>query len=52
MPLYKEKYSRAISASALKMEGVSEFLEGLELYTRQIIYDDKFGAKVFKISRR
>ncbi len=36
--------------SALKMEGVSEFLEGLELYTRQIIYDDKFGAKVFKIA--
>ena len=32
------------------MEGVSEFLEGLELYTRQIIYDDKFGAKVFKIA--
>jgi len=36
--------------SALKMEGVKEFLEGLELYTRQIIYDDHFGAKVFKIS--
>lgn len=36
--------------SALKMEGVSEFLEGLELYTRQIIYDNKFGAKVFKIA--
>lgn len=32
------------------MEGVSEFLEGLELYTRQIIYDNKFGAKVFKIA--
>ncbi len=36
--------------SALKMEGVKEFLGGLELYTRRVIYDDNFGAKVFKIS--
>lgn len=36
--------------SALKLEGVKEFLAGLELYTRQIIYDDNFGAQVFKIS--
>lgn len=36
--------------SALKTEGVKEFFEGLELYTRQIIYDDRFGARVFKIS--
>ena len=32
------------------MEGVSEFLERLELYTREIIYDNKFGAKIFKIA--
>lgn len=36
--------------SALKNEGVNEFLERLLLYTRQIIYDDNFGAKVFKVS--
>lgn len=36
--------------SALKNEGIKEFLDGIELYTRRIIYDDKFGAKIFKIS--
>ncbi len=36
--------------SALKTEGVKEFLEGLELYTMRAIYDDNFGAQVFKIS--
>ncbi|MCC8160497.1 MAG: TetM/TetW/TetO/TetS family tetracycline resistance ribosomal protection protein [Oscillospiraceae bacterium] len=36
--------------SALKTEGIKEFLEGLSLYTRRIVYDDKFGARVFKIS--
>ncbi len=37
--------------SALKTEGVSEFMEGLALYTRRAIYDDIFGAQVFKISQ-
>lgn len=36
--------------SALKTEGVKKFLEGLELYTKRAIYDDNFGAQVFKIS--
>ncbi len=36
--------------SALKNEGVKEFLEGLEKYTKRAIYDDKFGARVYKIS--
>lgn len=36
--------------SALKTEGVKEFMEGLALYTRRVIYDDIFGAQVFKIS--
>lgn len=36
--------------SALKTEGVSEFMEGLVLYTRRAIYDEQFGAQVFKIS--
>ena len=36
--------------SALKTDGIDEFLEIIELYTRQQIYGDKFGAKVFKIS--
>lgn len=40
--------------SALKVQGVQEFLEGLEVYTRQKKEDrstDEFGAKVYKISR-
>lgn len=37
--------------SALKAEGVKEFLQGLENYTVCPSYTDKFGAKVFKISR-
>jgi len=36
--------------SALKMEGVSAFLEGLNNYTREKEYGEEFGAKVFKIS--
>ncbi len=36
--------------SALKLEGVDDFLETLERYTRQIEYPTEFGAKVFKIT--
>ena len=37
--------------SALKVEGVEEFLEGLSRYAMQPDYPADFGAKVFKISR-
>ncbi len=37
--------------SALKLQGIQEFLEGLELYTECPQYKDEFGARVFKISR-
>jgi translation elongation factor EF-G/predicted RNA-binding protein with PIN domain len=37
--------------SALKLEGVAEFLEGLERYAPAPSYGDEFGAKVFKIAR-
>ncbi|MBQ9857859.1 MAG: NYN domain-containing protein, partial [Oscillospiraceae bacterium] len=37
--------------SALKLEGVTEFLEGLQLYTAECKATDSFGAKVYKISR-
>lgn len=36
--------------SALKLIGVDEFLEGMRKYTRRSIYNDEFGAKVFKVS--
>lgn len=37
--------------SALKQEGVEEFLEGFYQYTRQVQYPEAFGAKVYKIAR-
>ena len=37
--------------SALKLEGVSEFLRGLEEYAPRPVYPTDFGARIFKISR-
>ena len=37
--------------SALKLDGVTEFLEGLERYAPRRDYPESFGAKVFKIAR-
>lgn len=37
--------------SALKMEGVKEFLDGFARYTKPKEYGEEFGARVYKISR-
>ncbi|MCI8478911.1 MAG: GTP-binding protein [Oscillospiraceae bacterium] len=37
--------------SALKLEGVDEFLQGLVQYTIPPVYPAEFGAKVYKIAR-
>ncbi len=37
--------------SALKMQGIDDFLEGLRTYMQAPSYGDAFGARVFKISR-
>ena len=37
--------------SALRLEGVEEFLEGLKAYAKVPVYGGEFGAKVFKIAR-
>ncbi len=37
--------------SALKLQGVTEFLEGFDRYTQCPHYSETFGAKVYKISR-
>mgnify|MGYP005954825783 CR=1 FL=1 len=37
--------------SALRMEGVMEFLQGLTQYTEAPVYPDAFSARVFKIAR-
>ncbi len=36
--------------SALKMTGVKEFMDGFSFYARRVIYDDIFGAQVYKIT--
>ena len=48
--IVQRKIFPCFAGSALKISGVSEFLDGLTLYTRRAIYDDRFGARVFKIS--
>ena len=37
--------------SALKLDGVEDFLTALACFTREPVYPKEFGAKVFKISR-
>lgn len=37
--------------SALKLDGVAEFLHGLEGYAPRSVYPTDFGARIFKISR-
>ena len=37
--------------SALKLEGVEDFLRGLEHYAPRPVYGTDFGARIFKISR-
>ena len=37
--------------SALKIQGVNEFMDGIERFTVQKQYSDEFGARVYKIAR-
>ena len=36
--------------SALKMEGIDEFIAGFERYVREPEYDTEFGARIYKVS--
>ena len=47
----KRKVFPCYFGSALKLQGVEEFLEDLERYTLCPDYPEEFGAKIFKISR-
>lgn len=49
--IYKRKIFPCFFGSALKLTGVEEFLSGLENYTKEPVFPEEFGAKVFKISR-
>ncbi len=37
--------------SALKLDGIDEFIQGIESYTMIPKYPEEFGAKIFKITR-
>lgn len=37
--------------SALKLEGIETLLDGMETYTEEMVYDEAFSARVFKITR-
>ena len=47
----QRKVFLCFSGSALKLEGIDEFLNGLDRFTSQESYPDEFGAKVYKISQ-
>ena len=37
--------------SALKISGIEELLDGIGLYTKEPVYPESFGARVYKIAR-
>lgn len=47
----KRKVFPCYFGSALKIQGVEEFLRGVGTFTRECAYPEKFGARVFKIAR-
>lgn len=47
----KRKVFPCYFGSALKIQGVEEFLRGIETFTRECTYPEEFGARVFKIAR-
>ena len=48
--IFDRKIFPCFFGSALKMEGLDNFIDSVEKYTPTIQYPDKFGAKVFKVS--
>lgn len=49
--IHKRKLFPCFFGSALKMNGVKEFLHGIAMYTNMPAYSEQFGAKIFKIER-
>lgn len=47
----KRKMFPCYFGSALKMEGIEAFLDGVVRYTQEEVYGKEFGARVYKISR-
>lgn len=49
--IHERKLYPCFFGSALKLTGVEEFLKGMETWAESPVYQEEFGAKVFKISR-
>lgn len=49
--IWERKVFPCFFGSALKLDGVDEFLRGLQAYTQPPAYPKSFGARVFKIAR-
>lgn len=49
--IYMRRVFPCYFGSALKLEGIDEFIEGFDRYSVLPEYPDEFGAKVYKISR-
>ena len=47
----KRKVFPCYFGSALKIQGVEEFLRGIQTFTKECAYPEEFGARVFKIAR-
>ena len=47
----KRKVFPCYFGSALKVEGVEAFLRGLQIYMQPTIFNEEFGARVYKIGR-
>lgn len=48
--VFQRKIFPTYFGSALKLDGIDEFIKGLDKLTREVSYPDKFATKVFKIS--
>lgn len=48
--IYARNIFPCFFGSALKMDGIDDFINLLQKYTLEKIYGDNFGAKIFKIS--
>lgn len=49
--IYDRKLFPCYFGSALRLEGVEDLLDGLHKYTFDMIYNEAFGAKIYKISK-
>lgn len=49
--IQKRKLFPCYFGSALKMDGIEEFLDGFDKYTRCPVWPEAFGARVYKIAR-